>query len=519
MPNSNGIDITFADPWPTGVNQDYIELDFTVDDVAESGVQDITWEVGGQSSSLSIVVRNDGDEFENIGSETFNKTVSPSNLNSHLQVGASATDPDEIVFLGLDSSVIGVPLTYTLTVELPAAIDGTGFSIADALPAGLSYVPGSFVSALTTWDANGWNQQVTTLDATSTPTAFDPTISGSGTAGEALTGTIDLPTPSILTLTYQATIADEASRLVVEAALQGAADALGGNSGTFTHPLTNTAQFDGGNSRTATVNLRGTIPGPCTTGCAGAAFEKHASGGSVNVIADGAGLIINEAGDPAPVDVTYALSANLSQWDGRNSNYTLDRNVVSTDTLVSQLTWNTAHPGFITVIEGTGSPITGLTEVSCPAGTAGLPIADAAAAFNGDAYVGTYCIDGQRLLVNIGMDVDTEVTIRLEAQLHSVDGLTPSGSSTILGATRYALPNQAQFWHRNGTKAQNLGASLSPVGREASQRTASASCSARSRRSARSARHVRTPAMIDMMMTIPAMTYAALLTPGMKAAK
>ncbi|MBX3093447.1 MAG: LPXTG cell wall anchor domain-containing protein [Cryobacterium sp.] len=458
VPNTNGIDITFANPWPANVNQGYIELEFTVDDVVSSGEQDITWEVGGQSNSLSIVVRNGGDEFENIGSESFDKAVSPGDLNSFVDVGPDGTG--EEVFLGLDSAVIGVPLSYTLTVELPAGSDGTGFSIADALPAGLSYLPSSFTSTLSTWDADGRNQQVTTLDATTTvPAAFAPTITPDG---QSFTGSIDLPTPSILTVIYQATIADEASRLVVEAALQSAAGALGGDSGTFTHPLTNTAQFDGGNDQTATVNLQGSIPGPCTVDCSGAAFGKSASGGSVSVIADGTGLIVDEAGNPAPVGVSYTLSADLAQWDGHNSNYTLDRNVVISDTLVSQLTWNVADPDFITVTAGTGSPITGLTEVVCPVGTASDPIETATTAFNGDAYIGTYCVDGQRILINIGKSADTDVTIELKAQLHSVGGLSPSGSSSILGATRYALPNQAQFWHRNGARS-NAEAPQYPV--------------------------------------------------------
>lgn len=453
VPNGNGIDIVFADPWPAGINQGYIELEFTIGDVTSSSEQDITWQVGTTPGSLTIVVRNDGDEFEDIDTESFDKAVNPGNLNGHVQVGSSLTNPDEIVFRGLDPAVIGVLLTYTLTIELPDGSDGTAFSIEDALPAGLSYVPGSFASSLTTWDANGWNQQVATLDGTTAPTAFAPTISGYGTTGQAFSGSIDLPTPSVLTVTYQATIADEVSRQVVEDALQDAADALGGNSGAFTHALTNTASFDGGNNQSATVNLQGTIPGPCTTGCAGAAFGKSADGGSVNVIADGTGQIVDDAGNPAPVDVTYTLSADLSQWNDSNSNYTLDRNVVISDTLVPQLTWNTSDAAFVTVTPGGGSPITGLIEVTCPAGTESADLATATTAFNDDAYIETYCVDGQRLLINIGKDQLTDVSLELKAQLHEVDGLSPSGSSTILGATRYELPNQAQFWHRNGARS------------------------------------------------------------------
>lgn len=459
-PNGNGFDLTFADPWPTGINQGYLDLDFTVNGVAATGEETITWTAGAKNGSVTVVVKNDGDVFEDIGSAAFDKQVNPATLNSHVRVGDDGTG--NIVFQGLDPAVIGVPLTYTLTVELPDGSNGDDFAIADQLPAGLSYVPGSFSSTLTTWDANGWNRTSTPLSGASTPAAFSPTITGTGTTGERFTGDIDLPTPSVLTITYQATILNEASRLVVEQGLQNEANALSGNSGSFTHDLTNSATFNGGDAQTSIVSLSGVIPGPCTTGCAGAAFDKQASGASVNVIADGAGIIVDETGTNAPVDAIYTLRADLSQWDGRNSNYTLDRNVVISDTLVPQLTWNSAAADFITVTGAVGSPIASLTQVACPAGTGTDPIANAASGFNTDGYVGMYCVDGQRLLVNVGKNPATDVTITLKTQLHSVAGLTPSGTSTVTGATRYELPNQAQFWHRNGARS-NADAPQYPV--------------------------------------------------------
>ncbi len=455
----NGIEITFADPWPGDVNQGYLDLDFTVNDVNSSGVEEVTWEVGGKPGSLQIVVKNDGDEFENIGSESFDKGVSSGGINSHVEVGEDPANPGEVVFLGLDPAIIGTPVTYTLTVELPKGSTGTDFDISDQLPAGLNYVAGSFTSTLTEWDADGRNQTVTVLDGTTSPTSFDPTVSSAAdptAAGESFAGQIDLPTPSVLTVTYQAVVPDEASRLLLEDALRASAAALGGNSGGFSHALTNTAKFGPGEvEATATVTLSGTIPGPCTTGCGGAAFGKSGAGASVNVIADGDGVIVDESGNPTPVDTTYTLAANLSQWDGRNNNYTLDRNVVISDTLGSQLTWKTGDADFLTLtaIPEATTPITSLTEVACPVDAATDPIATASSNFNGDAFVGKYCIDGQRLLVNIGKHVDTNVSIAIKAQLHRVDGLVEVGGSTVLGGKRYALPNQAQFWHRNGARA------------------------------------------------------------------
>lgn len=367
-------------------------------------------------------------------------------------MGPSDDDPNEIVFRGLDDDVIGVPLSYTITVEIP---EGTVYdaanplSIADQLPEGLSYVtsPNSFAATLTTWDEDGMNRVVN-------PTTFSPTISGATAGnGESFTSSSQITGPAILTITYNATIADEASRVLVENALRAEATGLNGNSGSFTHTLTNRATFNGGDAQTADVDLTGTIPGPCTTGCNGAAFGKSGSGASVNVITDDDGLIVDEQGNPAPVDVTYTLSADLSQWDGHNNNYTLDRNVVISDTLPAQLTWNTDDADFVTVTAESGSEFTTLTKVTCPTGTETAPIADAAAAFNDDAYVGTYCVDGQRLLINVGQDQGTDVSFALKAQLHTVDGLSPSGTSTIQGATRYQLPNQAQFWHRNGARS------------------------------------------------------------------
>lgn len=458
LAGANGIDISFVTPWPGDINQGYLDLDFTVDSVLLSGGQDIEWEIDGQPGKLTIIVQKTGDEFENIGSESYDKArTTPANLNGYVNVGPSPTDPNETVFLGLDASIINQPITYTLTVEVP---DGTVYdaanplAIADQLDEGLSYVAGSFAATLTTWDANGMNQDVN-------PFAFAPTINpaAAGT-GESFTSQSQITGPAILTVTYQATIADEASRVLVEDALRAEANGLGGNSGNFSHTLTNTATF-GPNAvtDTADISMQGTIPGPCTTGCnGGLGFGKTGTGASVNVITDAAGQIVDENGAAAPVDVTYTLRANLHEWDGHNSNYTLDRNVVISDTLVSQLTWKTADADFLTLTATAGAangttPIAALTEVACPAVAPGATAAQIAEAFNGDAYIGNYCIDGQRILINIGKDRNTNVSIDLEAQLHSVDGLTPRGTSTILGATRYELPNQAQFWHRNGARA------------------------------------------------------------------
>ncbi|MGE3619490.1 MAG: SdrD B-like domain-containing protein [Acidimicrobiia bacterium] len=400
--NGNEVSVTFRDPWPAGVDQGVFDLNFTVNPVDASGEDQLTWSIDGEENSVTVIIRNQGDEFANV-SEGYAKSAAPGNLDSFVTVVGGQVQ--------LRPELLDQELTYTLRLDSPAA--RTGFEIADQLPAGLDYVSGSFTAQLTSWDADGLNR---TVD----PFTFVPTVTGN-----AFSGTVNVPGPSILTVGYRAEVTDLAA---LEALLQTQYDNLGGGTGNFEIQLTNTASF-GAVDRTASIRMRGTVAGVNI----GQAFGKTADWSSRNVLADEDGTLT------PPADITYTLRADLRQWTG-GPNFTLDRNVVVSDILPTQASWNTTAPDFITA-----SGITLTQATSCPA-----DVADFAA----DAFIGQYCVDGQRLLINVGKDNTTDASIAVKAQLNTVQGLTEAGSTTIEDATPYRWRNIADFDYRSGSPYQ-----------------------------------------------------------------
>lgn len=398
----NSVAVTFHDPWPSDVNQGVFDLDFVVNGVDESSKEDLTWAVDGEESSVEVIIRNQGDVFANV-SEGFTKDRAPANLDSFVSV------TDGVVTV--DPAIVDQEITYTLRLASPEA--RADFPIGDQLPAGMAYVAGSFEGELTSWDDDGLNR-------TTVPFGFSPSV-----ISDSFSGTVDVPGPSILVITYRATVTDVAA---LEALLQAQHDALGGDTGNFEITLVNEASA-GALETTASVRLRGNVPGVNV----GQAFGKNADWSTRNVVTDEDGNLT------PPADITYTFRADLRLWTGGNAHFTLDRNVVISDVLPTQATWNTAAVDFITVSGITG--VTSLTQATCPA-----TVADFAA----NDYVGQYCVDGQRLLVNIGQDNTTNATIQVKAQIHTVDGLTQTGSTTIEDATPYRLRNIADFHYRAG---------------------------------------------------------------------
>lgn len=400
--DGNRVSVTFRDPWPAEVNQGVFDLRFQVNDVDASVSDELTWQIDGEEESIEVIIRNQGDQFANV-SDGYAKSAAPGNLDSYVTV----VDGQVTLAPGITEQ----DLTYTL--RLDSAEARSGFSIEDQLPAGLSYVAGSFAGSLVSWDAAGLNR--TTSDF-----AFSPTVSGS-----SFSGSVDVPGPSVLTITYRARVTDVAA---LEALLQASYDALGGGTGNFEIQLTNTASF-GEIDRTASIRMRGTVPGVNV----GQAFGKTADWSSRDVVTDPEGNLT------PPADITYTLTADLRQWTG-GPNFTLDRNVVIGDVLPSQASWNTGATDFITA-----SGITVTQAATCPAD---------AAAFAADAFVGQYCVDGQRLLVNVGRDNTTNASIQVLAQLNTVEGLTQAGDTTIVDATPYRWRNVADFHYRDASPYQ-----------------------------------------------------------------
>ena len=143
-----------------------------------------------------------------------------------------------------------------------------------------------------------------------------------------------------------------------------------------------TATFDGDNEEDASVYLGGTILGPG----AGEAFGKRGDLGTVNLPAGTTGDL-----DPA-IDINYTFRANLSQWDRHSDNFKLDDNVVITDNLLSQASWNlSGNLPVSDLYDNSGNETTSIANAgTCPA---------TAAAFGSDAYVGKYCLDGNKLMI------------------------------------------------------------------------------------------------------------------------
>jgi Large extracellular alpha-helical protein len=403
--DGNKVRITFADPWPAGVNQGVFDLKFTVNTVDASAPDQIVWKIDGEEFSRDIIVRNTGDTFANV-TNGLSKNLSPSSYSSYISTSAAGV-------VTVDPTIIGKTLTtYTLRVDSVEA--RTALTIADQLPANLAYVGGSFAAQLTTWDADGLNQ-------TTAPFAFAPTVSAS-----SFTGSVDLPENSILAITYAVTVPDEAARAALQASLQAAADARAGVPGTFSVPLVNTATF-GTETRQATLRLTGTLPaapGPNP----GSAFAKTSDWAIQELKAGADGTLT------PPQPITYTLTAKLAQWDDRDANYTLTRNVVIQDVLPTQASWNTADASFLTAAGMTLSPAA--AEVVCTE-----------AAMAVDAQVGTYCVSDRTLLVNLGKDKTTDVSIQVKALVNTLSGL-PTTSTTIVDATAYRLGNTAQFYYR-----------------------------------------------------------------------
>lgn len=399
-----GVRLTFKNPWPD-ISQGILDLDMTVDPVATSAPGAVTWN-DGTEHSIPVVFVKDGDVKADVR-DGFAKAVTPGNLDGYV-----LTDVDGN-YLGLDPDIVNRDLTYTLTIN---TAEGTtrpdGFTVTDLLPAGLGLVaPVAVTATETTWDENGYNAtagpRTFTVDS-STPGGFDGHVVG------------DLVGPSVLKLTYTVRANDVAA---LDAAMQAAFDARNGAPGNYQINPENTATFDGDQTATAQVRLRGTVAGPCPS-CG--AFAKSGDLTTVNTLPQSDGTLTD------PVDLTYTLGANLAQWDGHSPNFTLNDNVVIADTLITQAHWVTGG-GFLTV-NGSG-PVTSLVSAGlCPATTA---------AFAGDANVGQYCVDGQRLLVNVGKDPSTNITIAAKAQLTTVSGLPSDG--TVTDGTRYRVRNTATY--------------------------------------------------------------------------
>lgn len=399
--NGDGtVSFKFKDPVPSDITEGAFAITLRTQNVEHATEVLITWKIGDDEGGVTIIVE-DKEVPPVVVEDGYAKSVNPSNLDGYV----NTTGYPDYEFTGLDPDITNREITYTLVLASSDA--RSNYSITDELEAGMGFVPGSFSAQLTTADG-------------SNPFAFAPTFSGNG-----FTGAVTVPEQSTLRITYKARVTNVA---LFEAALRDKYEALNNRPGNYEIYLSNDAVFGGEHERSVNVRVRGNIPGVGI----GNNFAKNGEWTLRDVIADDTGKLLR------PAEMAYTFRANLTPWDGRNANFTLDRNVVISDVLIDQASWKLGS-GFITV-SGAG-PITTLTETTdCP--TAGE--------FAADEYIGKYCVDGNRLLINVGKDNSTDLTIQAIAQLDTVEGLVGTDDTTVIDGTHYPWRNRAQFHYTDG---------------------------------------------------------------------
>lgn len=450
--------VTFksVEDWPDGLTAGVFRLDFKINDDAGPGSTPIGWEVGTENVGVTIDITDPNPPKPPVTvTENYGKSVSPANIDN--QVDYVKDGDGNWRFGGLKDSILDQVITYTLTVDVPNGFTGT-IPVADRLPAGLQYVDAAGAPVATggtvpvTVGGKQWDPAGTASSEAPAAGAFTPTV---GADGRSFSGNLTASGAAKLTLTYKVKITDKSA---VEGLLEASQPAAGGTGG-FAAALKNTATFGADNiDKSATVNVRGSLPGPCPT-CNGT-FGKSTDWGN-----DQRNFIVDEAGNivEPKADIVYTLSAKLSTWNEDSPAQTLTRNVVISDQLAAPAEWSTGT-GFITMT-GTSPDFTSLTEAAGFTGTADD--------FKGDAYVGKYAVNGDVLLINVGKNKATDVRIAVKAELKRLSaplvtnddaGLRRTGATTVVDGTAFRYRNSATFTYQDGANGStSKTADIHPV--------------------------------------------------------
>ncbi|WP_341976424.1 SdrD B-like domain-containing protein [Microbacterium sp. LWO13-1.2] len=401
--------VTFKDPFPTDVNQGVLDLSFTVDEVENSEVRDLVWNVDGETTTQRVIVTEPGNTPQETGTWS-NKTVGWASIPHTVVNGEVVIDP----------SVLDIELAYTVTVSSKDARDVT---VSDTLGANLAFVDGSLTGTKVVRDADDLNPVGTALDGL-------PVISGT-----SFTHSFAAEANSVYVFTYKATIADAAALDDVRAQLQQAYDGVDKvNGGGYSVSLTNQVDVNGQDHSTTTT-IRGNVQGQQRPGT-GTAFGKSVDPSSVALDKPlAAGATLGEG-----IAVTYTLRADLTVFaDFADGPFALSRNVVILDALPAEASWNTDAENFLVVTDQNGDEIT-LTPADGLSGDIRTTIA-------ADEYVHTYVIDGQNLFINVGQDVTKTYTLKAEA---TIDSLPQNVSHESQYETQYRVDNSAFFEYADG---------------------------------------------------------------------
>ena len=404
--DGNGsVAVTFKDPIPSGIAEGAFVITLNTESVQTDTAAPINWQIGDDKGGVNLVVEREVPPIVEIV-DGYGKSVTPNNLDGFVRIDEAPS----YAFLGLKPSIADEVLSYTLVLDSADARDN--YEISDELDAGLSFVPGSFTASITT-----------STGTSAVP--FAPKI-----VGQTMSEQVSVPAQSRLTMNYQVKVNDV---VALESELKKRFEARNDVPGDYQVLLQNKAIFGGIEERTADVRVRGNIPGVGV----GENFAKSGNWSSIDVLSGDDGTL-----NPA-AEMNYRFHADLTVWDNRNNNFTLKRNVVLSDTLIEQASWETGTD-FISV-SGDG-PIQKLSEARNFAGSADE--------FAATEYIGKYAVVGQTLLVNVGQDKSTKINIHARAALNTVAGLHGAPSKTMLGGTSYAWNNRAVFSYEDGVNAE-----------------------------------------------------------------
>ncbi len=406
--------ITFANPFPTNIDQGLIGVKFRFDEVTESVKTSLPWGVDGVPTSSTVIIKKPGDTFENVNPGA-SKNVDGNAFGAIS--GLITVDNGQVV---IDPSAASQQITDTVHAETADAV--SGFTVSDTLGTYLELVGGSGAATLTTWDGAGLNKTTTSLGA--------PAVTDGATT---FTFTTDLPVNSVLDVTYKARL-DAAQLGALRDALQAEYDAVTSTGGDWKVALSNSAligPFTSDGAKVATGYVGGNVAGPWRPDLW--AFSKW---GWLTDGPDAQWVTSSSTSAPyvldTPVRVTWALNADLRQWDGSTPERTLGQNVVITDALQAGQAWNTSDPaGFIRMTDaGSGAQFT-LTQA--PSGTTRAQMSD-------NAHVDQYLVDGDTLVVNVGTSA-RNIRIYANATVSSVDNRWNSTSDMQTSLAR----NSASF--------------------------------------------------------------------------
>ena len=403
MSDGGELVVKFKNPFPSGINQGSFGVKFTLDKVENIGVSELEWGINGDPTTQTVIVTTSDNKPQ--------KTDTWSDKRVEINSIAHTVSKDGVVTI--DPNALDTEFPYTVRVS---SKDARTVKLSDVLDEGLVFVPGSLTGTKVVRDENGMGPVESALGGL-------PSISGTSFAHE-----FDAEANSLYTFTYAAKIAGADALAKIQAALQAKHDAIEADKGGgYAVTLNNNAMI-AGEKKSAGITIQGEVkaaPSPESKN----PFTKSVD--PTNVALDA--KLVGGAKLEEPIKLAYTLGADLKVFKdfAENPKHKLAQNVVINDNLHAPAVWTGSAP-ILTDADGTNIPLTEATGL-----TGAIETAIAA-----NEYVNTYIFDGQRLYVNIGMDVTKAYTIKVEAELPELPANLSEQTQYIL---KFRADNEAKF--------------------------------------------------------------------------